>query len=297
MEENKNSVTVEASAPTQSIDRSNEKLIDPETSLNDLLHFLGGTKEAANAGEIEREVQKREAEKARLKEVLGADYRAFYEGRPTPVLEKAKRRPGAIQLRNGVQRIAVKQIGADGLCEAFINGYAVYDNGDRKTVVWIADCCSATYNFTKLRDNEKQYQVEKDTVGVDVLGPVPWYIAVSIRGEDNIERNLDHPKSLGTMSDSEKLEEWELKGNHRWIGGSHFENPEDAYIRKEAREELLTELSPLQQMVYSLKVDYRYKEREIAEIMGIDRGTVKTYWSRAKKKIKKYFGSCPQNTL
>ena len=73
MEENKNSVTVETSAPTQSIDRSNEKLIDPETSLNDLLHFLGGTKEAANAGEIEREVQKREAEKARLKEVLGAD--------------------------------------------------------------------------------------------------------------------------------------------------------------------------------------------------------------------------------
>ena len=280
MEENKNSVTVETSAPTQSIDRSNEKLIDPETSLNDLLHFLGGTKEAANAGEIEREVQKREAEKARLKEVLGADYRAFYEGRLTPVLEKAKRRPGAIQLRNGVQRIAVKQIGDDGLCEAFINGYTVYDNGDRKTVVWIADCCSVTYNFTKLRDNEKQYQVEKDTVGVDVLGPAPWYIAVSIRGEDNIERNLDHPKSLGTMSDSEKLEEWELRGNHRWIGGSHFENPEDAYIRKEAREERRALLSAKQREAYDLHFEMCLSQRAIARELGLSHGAI-------EKRIKK----------
>lgn len=274
MEENRNNAPAATNKSAQSVDRPEEKLIDAEISLNDLLRILRMKEIAMGTERAEKEEQKREAEEVRLKAVLGADYEAFAEGRPDQRMEKVRRRPGAVQLRKEAPRIAVKKVGINGLCEAFANGYAVYDNGDRKTVVWIADCSSATYHFTKLRDNEKLYQVEKDTVGDDILGPAPWYIAVAIRGEDTIERNLDHPKSLGTMSDSEKMEKWEAKRNHRWLSGCHIENPEDAYIRKEAREERRALLSKKQKEAYDLYFEEGCSHRQIAQILGVNHRAV-----------------------
>lgn len=91
------------------IDRSNEKLIDPETSLNDLLHTLSRMAIVNETEQVEQEAKKRESEKARLKEVLGADYRAFYEGSPSTNWKKTRRRPGAVQLRNEVLRMPPKR--------------------------------------------------------------------------------------------------------------------------------------------------------------------------------------------
>ena len=272
---------------TQPIDRSNEALIDPETSFDELLRILMSKPEMESAKNLEREVQKREGVEARLRAEFGKDYGAVVEGVPKGrSLKKAKRRPGAIQLRAEVSRIAVKQIGDDGLCEVFVNGYAVYDNGDRKTVLWVPDCGSATYHFTKLRDNEKQYQVEKDTVGQDVFGPAPWYIAVTVAGENNIERNLDHPKSAGTMSDTGVEEDYEVKPAHRWIGGAHFDNPEEAYIKKEEHEERLNRFRGRVQEVCDL-LSQGYNQREIGEILGVDRRTVTTYVGRARRQMER----------
>ena len=272
---------------TQPIDRSNEALIDPETSFDELLRILMSKPEMESAKNLEREVQKREGVEARLRAEFGKDYGAVVEGVPKgQSLKKAKRRPGAIQLRAEVSRIAVKQIGDDGLCEVFVNGYAVYDNGDRKTVLWVPDCGSATYHFTKLRDNEKQYQVEKDTVGQDVFGPAPWYIAVTVAGENNIERTLDHPKSAGTMSDTGVEEDYEVKPAHRWIGGAHFDNPEEAYIKKEEHEERLNRFRGRVQEVCDL-LSQGYNQREIGEILGVDRRTVTTYVGRARRQMER----------
>jgi RNA polymerase sigma factor (sigma-70 family) len=230
----------------QPIDRTNEVLIDPETSFDDLLRILQTKPDIGEADKLEREERERAAKEARLRAAFGKDYEAVVEGTDEEQrLQKAKRRPGAIQLRTEVPRIAAKQIRDDGLCEVFVNGYAIYDNGDRKTVLWVPDCRSVTYNFTKLRDNEKQYQVEKDTVGQDVFGPAPWYIALMVAGENSIERNLDHPRSIGTMSDSDAQDDFEVKAANRWIGGTHFDNPEDAYIKKEEAEEIRRNVSDL----------------------------------------------------
>ena len=161
MDQNKNGTVTQ----TQPIGRSNEVLIDPETSFDKLLRILMSRPEITAAENLEREVQECEAKEARLRAEFGKDYEAVVEGAPKgKLLKKAKRRPGAIQLRAEVSRITVKQIGDDGHCEVFVNGYAVYDNGDRKTVLWVPDCGSAAYHFTKLRDHEKLYQVDKDTV-------------------------------------------------------------------------------------------------------------------------------------
>jgi DNA-directed RNA polymerase specialized sigma subunit len=273
---------------TQPIDRSNEALIDPETSFDELLRILMSRPEITAAENLEREVQELEAKEARFHAEFGKDCEAVVEGAPKgQSLKKAKRRAGAIQLRAEVSRIAVKQIGDKGLCEVFVNGYAVYDNGDRKTVLWVPDCGSATYHFTKLRDNEKQYQVEKDTVGQDVFGPAPWYIAVTVAGENNIERNLDHPKSVGTMSDTGVEEDYEVKPAHRWIGGSHFDNPEEAYIKKEEAEEKRASLTKKQQVVMTLFYDQGYTQLEIAKKLGISQPAVAKLLDRAIERYRK----------
>ena len=278
----------------QPIDRSNEVLSDPETSYNDLLCILKSRPETEEADKLEHEERERKAEEARLRAALGEDYEAVVESDRKKSLEKAKRRPGAIQLRNEVPRLAMKQIGDDGLCEVFVNGYAIYDNGDRKTVLWIPDCGSATYNFTKLRDNEKQYQAEKDTVGLDVLGPAPWYIAVMVAGENNIERNLEHPKSVGTMSDTGVKEDYEVKAAFRWVGGTHFDNPEEAYIQKEEAEERkmtireeIRKLKDRQREVAEMYYLDGMDQYEIADRVGITQASVNSRLKRARKKLEK----------
>ena len=257
------------------IDRTNEVLIDPETNFDDLLRILRAKPDIAEAEKPEWEEKKREAKEARLRAVFGKDYETVVEGTDEEQrLQKAMRRPGAIQLRKEVPRIAVKQIGDDGLCEVFVNGYAIYDNGDRKTVLWVPDCGSATYNFTKLRDNEKQYQVEKGTVGLDVFGPSPWYIAVIVAGENSIERNLEHPKSIGTTSETGEKADYDVKSEPRWIGGSHFDNPEEAYIKKEAEEERRAALTKKQRAIYDMHYNQGLTQSSISEQLHVGQNTV-----------------------
>ena len=94
--------------------------------------------------------------------------------------------------------------------------------------------------------------MEKDTVGQDVMGSAPWYIALTVAGENSIERNLDHPKSIGTASETGAEEDYEVKTESRWICGTHFDNPEEAYIKKEAEEERRAALTKKQRKVYDL---------------------------------------------
>ena len=39
-------------------------------------------------------------------------------------------------------------------CKVYANGYAVYDNGSGRTVVWLPDCTSFTYYFVKPKESE-----------------------------------------------------------------------------------------------------------------------------------------------
>lgn len=288
MDQNIKTEVQRSQSAVQPIDRTNEVLIDPETSFDDLLRILKTKPGIAEAEKLEREEKELEAREAHLRAVFGKDYEAVVEGTAEEQrLKKAKRRPGAIQLRTEVPRIAMKQIGKDGLCEVFVNGYAIYDNGDRKTVLWVPDCGSATYHFTKLRDNEKQYQVEKDTVGQDVFGPALWYIALMVAGENSIERNLDHPRSIGTTSETGDKEDYEVKSEPRWIGGSHFDNPEEAYIKKEAEEERRAAMTKKQLAAYECCYVNGYSEDKAAQELGISRRALRDRINGIHVKIKK----------
>lgn len=270
----------------QPIDRTNEILIDNSTSFAELMDILSSRPEANSAAEFEAEEKAKEEEEERLRRKYGPDYEYVVgsgNSGERPSMEKAARRPGPVQLRTYIPMIARIKVGPDGVCEVFANGYAIYDNGNRKTVVWVPDCGSATYYFGALKDREKEYQKQKDEVGEDVLGTAPWYNAVLIAGEDSIQFNMDHPKSKGTASDSEDPEEWEKKGNYRWSCGTHFESPEEAYIRKEAALERRRALTEKQKEAYILYYEEGYTMEQIAEICGVDWTTIRERLNAAKK--------------
>ena len=284
--------TQNAEQTRQPIDRSNEVLIPNETSFDELIRILRGKPEVAQAAEAEAEEKEREAKEEKMRRMYGDLFDLVVEDEAKP-LEKAKRRPGAIQLRTYEPRIA-KIILGDGLCEVFSNGYAIYDNGDRKTVIWVMDCGHTTYYFNPLKDSEIQYMTQKSEVDEEILGPAPWYNALIIAGENQIERNYDHPKSIGSSSDSEdEAEEWELKPEHIWHCGAHFDNPEEAYLKKEAAEERRKALTDKQREVYQLYYEEGLNEIQIGRVLGLSRSSVRSrlecIWEKLGKDSEKFF--------
>ena len=223
----------------QPIDRTGEVLISNETSFTELIRILQKRPEAIVAAKTEMEEKKREAEEERRRKEYGEDYDLLCdddEGQKKE-LEKHSKRPRPYDLRNFEPMVARIEFSNGGFCEVFTNGYAVYDNGNRKCVVWVPDCSSAIYYFGPLKDKEKEYMDQKKEIGEDDLGPLPWYHALIIGGEDRIEYNMAHPKSKGSSSDTDDPTEWETKGNYRWACGAQFDSPEEAYLKMEAAEE------------------------------------------------------------
>ncbi len=282
----------------QPIDRTNEVLIPNETSFFELINILRRKPEAIEASLIEaeeKEREAREAEEGRKRRAYGEDYELIFGEKKNKAeeLEKADRRPGSAYLRKYEPMLAKIEFVSGGFCEVFANAYAVYDNGNRKCVVWVPDCGSATYYFGPLKDNEKEYLDQRKELGEDELGPLPWYNALIIAGEDRIEYNMTHPKTKGSASDTENPEEWEKKGNYRWSCGARIENPEEAYLKKEAAAERRNALSEKQREAYILYYEENLTVEEIAEELGITPAAVsyrlRDARSRFGKNIEKYF--------
>ena len=163
-------------------------------------------------------------------------------------------KPGASELRNCERRI--DEFSG---CELYANGYAVYDIGDRKTVVKLSDCQSYTYRFSD------------EVVTVDLLD-MPWYCAVALIGEDRIQANASHSES--------RLEEWH--------GAANFGKPEAILIRKETMKEIVMILSMLPDEHAESYVMYHwlgYKEQEIADMLGVTQQAVSKRLQCADKEI------------
>ena len=260
--------TQEIPAP---IDHSKDVLLDNATTFKELLRVLARNPEVVTAAKLELEEEEKRRQEAKLRESLGADYDLVIEKKEERKMPK--RRPGARQLRQGYPRVAMIEIGKNARLEVFNNGYAVYDNGNRRVVLWVPDCGSTTYYFSGLRDNEKEYLSQKEEIGMDVLGDLPWYHALMIAGENRIEYNMDHPKSKGNTSDYD-LEEAEVVHASHWAGACRFDTPEEAYLKKEAEEERKKAMTEKQREVYVMYYEEGMTEREIAIKTGKKRVTV-----------------------
>lgn len=280
------------------IDHSKDVLLDNATTFNELLRVLARNPEVSIAGQLEAEQQEQEKREAKLREAFGEDYAWVVEknevgsdaeaGEMKDEKQKPKRRPGARQLRQGYPRVAMIEIGQNSRVEVFNNGYAIYDNGNRRVVLWAPDCGSAVYYFTGLRDNEKEYLSQKEEIGLDILGELPWYHALMIAGENRIEYNMDHPKSRGNTSDFDMEEAETIPASH-WVGACHFDTPEEAYLKKEAAEERRKALSEKQRQVFMMRYEQDMTQQQIAERLGVSQNTVNYHLKTGSKVLKNFF--------
>ncbi len=201
-----------------------------------------------------------------LLEMIGTVGRA--EKTPTArALREKKREDGTVEQ---VQPFAET---ADGDCKVYANGYAVYSNDTGTTVLWLADCCSFTYQFDGLKDKEKDYIAQRSTVGEDILGSQPWFMAVMLRGRGQ-NKNI----SLDYVTEEEEAAEWNP--------GYHFESPERALIRKEMLREQLGKLTDRQREVFLLYHQCGYTQQEIAEMLGITQKAVDFRLDAAERKVR-----------
>ena len=216
-----------------------------------------------------------------LLEMIGAVDRA--EKTPTAkALREKKHEDGTVEQ---VQPLVET---TDGDCKVYANGYAVYSNNTGTTVLWLADCCSFTYQFDALKGSERDHMVQRSTVGEDILGSQPWFMAVMLRGDHQVETNsmnrqFDRKGAKKEMWDEDEAEE---KREKRWNPGYHFESPEAAYIKKEILQEQLAKLTDRQREVFLLYHRCGYNQQEIADMLGISQQAVDYRLAGAEKKIR-----------
>ena len=207
-------------------------------------------------------------------------------------VEKAEKTPTAKALREKKREDGTveesKPLAESMGCKAYANGYAVYTNDTGTTVLWLPDCSSFTFQFDPLREKEKEYLAQRTTVDGDVLGNQPWFMAVLLRGDHQVEinsmnRQFDRKGAKKELWDEDETEE---KREERWNPGYHYENPETAYIRKETLREQLDKLTDKQREVFLLYHQYGYTQQEIAEMLGIAQQVVARKLSAANAKIR-----------
>lgn len=217
-----------------------------------------------------------------LLEMIGTVCRA--EKTPTAkALRERKHKDGTVE-----QILPIAET-SDGGCKVYGNGYAVYSNITGTTVLWLADCRSFTYQFDDLKENEKNYMVQRSTINEDVLESQPWFMAVMLRGDHQVERNsMDRKGDRRGQNKNISLDyvTEEEEEAAEWNPGYRFENPERALIRKEMLQDQLGKLTDRQREVFLLYHQCGYTQAEIAEMLGIAQQVVARCLAIANSKIR-----------
>ena len=107
-------------------------------------------------------------------------------------------------------------------CTVYANGYAVYDNGSGRTVVWLPSCTSFTYHFDALKESEKGGEV-KETAELPegLLVSLPWPVAVSLIGDHRVEANMMNRMGSRTGTKDYDSDDNGDKGNAAGDAGWH----------------------------------------------------------------------------
>ena len=191
-------------------------------------------------------------------------------------------------------------IAMDECCKVYANGYAVYDNGSGRTVVWVPSCTSFTYNFDKMKESEKGG--ESIDLPEGFLESQPWVIALTLIGDHRVEQNsmnrtgsrtgtkdYDSDDNGDKDGDAEDALEKSYRNEYNWREDRIGEDPLTIYIRKETRREMLECMTDKQREVFILYYQYGYTQQEIAEMLGSARTTIMHRLEGAVKKVKKVY--------
>ena len=187
-------------------------------------------------------------------------------------------------------------------CTLFSNGFAIYQNITGRTVVWLPYCKSFTFYFNKLRDSEKDTFKETYELPDGFLTAQPWILAVTLIGDHRIEANsMNRTGSrkdtvdLASKDNGDKDDEMEkvvadpFRRAFNWYDGRMGENPQDAVERREAREEMLADMTEKQREAFIMYFKDGMTQEEIASYIGVSRDSINDRLEGALKKAKKYF--------
>lgn len=187
-------------------------------------------------------------------------------------------------------------------CTVYSNGFAVYDNGSGRTVIWLPDCTSFTYVFARPKSSEDGKIPYKKQISDEMLESLSWFMAVMLIGDHRVENNLMNRKSSrkgakdydtddygDKCGESEEAVEEEYRDEFFWNEGRFGENPLDALIRKERNAAMLAAMTDKQREVFLLYYKEGYTQQQIADMLGIARTTVIHHLEGSVKKIKKFF--------
>ena len=194
-------------------------------------------------------------------------------------------------------------IAMDECCKVYANGYAVYDNGSGRTVVWVPSCTSFTYNFDKMKESEKGGEIKQS---IDLphgfLESQPWALALTLIGDHRVEQNsmnrtgsrtgtkdYDSDDNGDKDGDAENAVEKSYQNEYNWREDRVGEDPETIYIRKETRREMLESMTEKQRKVFILYYQYGYTQQEIADMLGVDQTSVRDRLNGAIRKVKKIY--------
>lgn len=213
-------------------------------------------------------------------------------------VKKAEKTPTPKKLAESGSTVIAEETG----CLAYSCGYAVYDNGSGRTVMWLPDCVSFTYYFDEATDAEKGIIPDKDTLPDGLLEMLPWVMAITLIGEHRIEANsmnrtgsrsgtkdYDSDDNGDKDGDAEAALEKTYEKAYVWREDRIGESPETIFIRKETRREMLESMTDKQREGFTLYYYDGLKQREIAERLGISRDSVNDRLECALKKVKKLF--------
>lgn len=202
-------------------------------------------------------------------------------------VEKAEKIPTPKALRErGGDPIAQTE---DGMILAYANGYGVYDNGSGRTVVWLPDCGEFTYRF---QTEPSEDMKSSDTIGTNVFGDKPWFLAVMVTGDHRVEDNL---MNRGGSRKGTKEEEENEHGSRedsvetkiaRIMNVSDYGNTEEILIRRETIKERLGRMTDRQRQVFLLYHKEGYTQQEIADMLGISQPAVIKLLAKADQRIK-----------
>ena len=187
-------------------------------------------------------------------------------------------------------------------CTVYSNGFAVYDNGSGRTVLWLPDCTSFTYIFAKPKASEEGKLPYKEEIPDEMLESLSWFTAVTLIGDHRVESNLmnrrgsrkgakdydtdDYGDKCGAV---EEVVEDKYRGMFFWNDGRFGENPLDALIREERNKEMLAAMTDKQREVFLLYYKDGYTQQQIADMLGLSKRSVKERLGWALSKAKNFF--------
>ncbi|MBO4390572.1 MAG: sigma-70 family RNA polymerase sigma factor [Lachnospiraceae bacterium] len=208
-------------------------------------------------------------------------------------------KPNMIPTPKMLRETAGEPVATDDRIVVYKNGFAVYDNGSGRTVVWLPDCKSFTYIFVQPKESEVGIVPEKEKLPDGFLETQPWAIAVTVIGDHRVEANLMNRSGsrVGTRDfdfddngdkdgGAEKKVEESFRKEYTWKEGHLGENPLDKVIREEEQKEDLAKMTREQAEAFVLYYRDGYTQEEVAEILNISRSSVRNRLNYALKKIK-----------